>query len=227
MTEVSVMQTGAGSIESVNADFVHSWAIEEGHAYLVCDGIVHTEETREAVIEFAEKLSAEDWCYVNDREMQLSGNVLKAIDCMSPHHDGRAFCCSIILIFDGYYVAGWCGDCRIGNVTLSALEWLTTDDVPFLKMYQDGVIDYEFYLKSRHLLSCKLKVGQNNIGCVKTFSGTLANCKNLILCSDGFWSEVNLLNESIKEHFSVEISNEVNRLARDGIDNFSVIVLDV
>lgn len=220
-----VMQAAMGVVESVNADHVNDWPIENGHGYLVCDGIEHIEETRAAVQEFATRITAEDWTYSQEQENQLSENVAQALCKMSPHHDGRAFCCSILLTFKSHFVTGFCGDCRIGGISSNILNWLTEDDVPFLKMYKQGNINLDFYLKSRHLLSCKLKVGENNSGRIKTSSGMLSDYEHLLLCSDGFWAEASWLEEATNGNFPQKVVAELKRLAYDGVDNYSAIVV--
>lgn len=219
------MHTDKGSIESLNADLVSNWAIENGQAYMVCDGIKHTEETLEAVNKFAAKLQQENWCYSHEMDKKLSVNVLAALESMSPEYNGIAFCCCIALVFNGHLVIGFCGDCRIGGLSSKNIQWLTQDDVPFLKMYQSGEVTFDFYIKARHLLACKLKVGENNKGRLKITSYNLSDFENLLLCSDGFWSEVKWLEQATSDNFAKKVESELERLTNTAIDNYSVIVL--
>lgn len=214
-----------GSRELLNADHVEHWPIERGHAYLVCDGINHNHRTAAIVRQFSTKLKAADWSYSDLPIEQLTNHILVTLDSISQDDQGTAFCLSIALLINDSMIIGHCGDCRVGHLTNNGVEWLTTDDVPSLTMYQRGLLTKEQYQCSRHLLACKLKTGTRNWNVIKTSVLPKPAPGRLLLCSDGFWAEgEHLLTGSPKQCIEA-IKQSMTELNASAQDNFSIIVV--
>tara|TARA_B100001059_G_C17804269_1_gene568108 strand:+ start:336 stop:1007 length:672 start_codon:yes stop_codon:yes gene_type:complete len=221
----SIIFTDKGPAQPVNADLVKEWRIPNGHVYLVCDGINHSDETLAAVNCFAKNLAESGWVNIDNTEQLLKDNIFRALQIMSPKHDSLSFCCCVAIVFEKEMTLAHCGDCRIGNLTNAGVKWLTEDDVPSLQLYNKGIISKETYDQSRHLISTKLKVGSNNRHSLTVKTITIGNEQNLILCSDGFWSESeNLLNTDVANVMKL-IQKEIERLVLVSEDNFSVVIV--
>lgn len=220
-----IISTGKGPVESVNADHVGEWEIENGRAFLVCDGIDHIEKTKATIAEFGHRLLKSDWIGITNPETTLMVNVFAVLDSMSPQYDGRSFCCCIVLVYAEHIIVAHCGDCRVGRITSNGMCWLTEDDVPFLAMFKRGKITEEVYLKCRHLLSCKLKVGGDNRSQLKIQRLEKSVLDRLILCSDGFWSETEHLLDTDDSNILDNVTQALLRLESTAKDNYSVIII--
>ncbi|WP_155161342.1 PP2C family protein-serine/threonine phosphatase [Sansalvadorimonas verongulae] len=129
------------------------------------------------------------------------------------------------MITESSVVIGHCGDCRVGYLTESGVEWLTTDDVPFLGMYENGQITKATYEKSRHFLACKLKTGGSSRDVIKISTIPRPAAGHLLLCSDGFWAEKEHLLSGDPSLCRTAIEQAIPELEIAAQDNFSVIVV--
>lgn len=221
----NIICTGKGPAQPINADIVQEWKTPNGDIYLVCDGINHNDKTLAAVNCFAKNLLESNWTGADDPEQLLKDNILDALSLMSPMHDSLSFCCCIAMIYDKEVTFAHCGDCRIGSLTDKGVKWLTKDDVPALQLYNKGLIPKKIYDQSRHLISTKLKVGSNNRNSLTVQTIAIESAQNLILCSDGFWSESEyLLNTDVSKVMKL-IQEEIARLEVKSEDNFSVVIV--
>ncbi len=223
--EIFTSHTGAR--EPLNADHVEHWSIEGGHVYLVCDGINHIDQTASIVRKFCSTLKDAIWNHPQaSLEEILSCNILKVMDSLSQEDQGTSLCLSVAILTHDQMIIGHCGDCRVGHLTDNGVEWLSTDDVPFLLMYREGLLTEEEYNQSRHLLSCKLKTGHHNQGQLKTATLSKPESRKLLLCSDGFWAECeHLIAKGDSENCLQVIKEQIPILTSTAQDNFSVIVV--
>ena len=221
----AVYVSGQGPSESVNADHVDHWAIEGGHVYLVCDGIDHNHHTAATVRSFCRTLRKADWSSNNSLSTQLVDNILNSVNSLKVSGQAVAFCLSALVITEDSAVVGHCGDCRVGNLTQTGVEWLTVDDVPFLNMYKNGLMTKARYEQSRHYLACKLKTGTSNHTVMKTSTVPRPAAGHLLLCSDGFWAEKEHLLTGSPSQCRAVIEQAIPDLEVTAQDNFSVIVV--
>jgi serine/threonine protein phosphatase PrpC len=220
-----IIFTGKGPTQPVNADTVKKWKIPNGDIYLVCDGINHNDNTLAAVNCFAQNLAESSWNNIENPEQLLKENILDALNLMSPEHESLSFCCCIAMVSEREITLAHCGDCRVGSLTAEGVKWLTKDDVPTLHLYNKGKISKGIYEQSRHLISTKLKIGSNNLNSLTVQTISTENIQNLILCSDGFWSESEcLLNTDVSNVMKL-IQDEIERLELHSEDNFSVVIV--
>lgn len=217
--------TGKGPTQPINADAVKEWKITNGDIYLVCDGIGHNDKTLAAVNCFVKTLHESTWGNTDETEKLLINNILNALKSMSPDYDNLSFCCCVAMVFEKEAILAHCGDCRVGYLTEDGVKWLTKDDVPALSLYRKGKISKESYDRSRHLISTKLKVGSNNLHSLKVQRVDTSEIQNLLLCSDGFWSESEELLDSDVTNVMNLIHEEIERLEKKSEDNFSVVIV--
>jgi serine/threonine protein phosphatase PrpC len=217
--------TGKGPSQPINADMVKEWEVRNGNVYLVCDGINHNDKTLAAVNCFAKNLSESNWTDCDNPEKLLKDNIIDVLRLMSPEYDKLSFCCCIAIVFENEMTLAHCGDCRIGNLTNEGIKWLTNDHVPALKLYNQGKISKAIYEQCRHFISTKLKVGSNNHNSLTIKSVTTSNIQNLMLCSDGFWSEADHLLNTYTSNMMDIIQKEVERLDMESKDNFSIVIV--
>jgi len=221
----NIIFTGKGPAQPVNADIVKEWKISNGDIYLVCDGINHNDKTLAAVNCFAKNLAESSWINIDNPEQLLKDNILDTLLLMSPEHDNLSFCCCVVIVSENEMTLAHCGDCRIGNLTDEGVKWLTRDDVPALRLYNEGLIPKEIYDQSRHLISTKLKVGANNLNSLTIQNIATLNIQSLILCSDGFWSEAEYLLNTDVSNVMKQIQEKIERLVLQSEDNFSVVIV--
>ena len=170
-------------------------------------------------------LKAADWGYSDLPIEQLTNHISVTMDSISQNDQGTAFCLSIVLLIYDSMIIGHYGDCRVGHLTKSGVEWLTTDDVPSLTMYQRGLLTKEQYQCSRHLLACKLKTGTRNRNVIKASVLPKPAPGHLLLCSDGFWAEGEHLLTGSPEQCIETIKQSMPELNASAEDNFSIIVV--
>lgn len=221
-----IYHCAAGGSEPVNADAIAYWPIPQGHAYLVCDGIEHTLQTATALAEFCGRLPKADWSYSSELSTRVVQNILNVANQLASTHQGVAFCLSLALVLPDQLLITHSGDCRAGILNEQGITWLTNDDVPTLKLYQNGKLTREQYQQSRHLLSRKLKIGNDNRPALTAAVFPKPTTGSLLLCSDGFWdaTEEHLLTGPIVQSFEA-IKKVIPTLNESARDNFSVILV--
>ncbi len=219
-----ILACEAGGSEQFNADHADHWQTQGGHFYVVCDGINHNENTVAAVIEFCELLRNEFLERFIGDEITLTNAIMNAVRSLESRSANFAFCMTAALKLQDRLIVAHCGDCRLGVLTPEGVDWQTKDDVPCLELYQQGKMNRDDYLKTRHLVSCKIKPTFRSES-LKIFSMADSAPRCLLLCSDGFWSyveinlnEVPILNEEVITNMLPELTNKAS-------DNFSVILV--
>lgn len=212
-----------GGCESINADFAGHWVVPNGHFYIVCDGINHNNNTAAAVVEFCEFLKNELLADIILNEVTLGDAIINAVRALEKKKANFAFCMTAALKLQDRVIVVHCGDCRLGVLTPEGVEWKTTDDVPHYKLYCQGVIDRNSYLKTRHLVSCKIKQGirKDNL---KILSLDNPEPHRMLLCSDGFWSHAEFELTGNPNLCIRTIERMLPDLASSAPDNFSLIL---
>jgi serine/threonine protein phosphatase PrpC len=214
-----------GGVESVNADYAAHWPVAGGHLYVVCDGINHKDMVAQAVSLFCRSLRT--YTQLKDlfnKEFFFNdiGQAVKFVE--SECGIDIAFCMTIAVMLEEEVFVAHCGDCRLGYLTASGIDWKTVDDVPYFKLYKNGSLTRDMYLNLRHLVSCKIKTGKT-LSDVKMFTIPTPEQGCLLLCSDGFWSEMeNELVGSIEE-CKHRIKDKLPNLTKSARDNFSLILV--
>ncbi|WP_351011810.1 hypothetical protein [Shewanella sp. S1-58-MNA-CIBAN-0166] len=220
----SILACEVGGCEQVNADYADHWAVQGGHFYVVCDGIGHNENTATAVSEFCERLKGELSGGIISDETALGDAIINAVRSLEQRRGSFAFCMTAALKLNDSLVVAHCGDCRLGFLTPKGVDWKTVDDVPHYKLHRDGVLDRDSYLKARHLVSCKIKPGVIRES-LKVYSLDNPEPQCMLLCSDGFWSYVEVDLEGAPVLSMEVIDRMLPELASSASDNFSVILV--
>jgi len=221
----SMLACSPGGSESINADHAAHWPIIGGHIYVVCDGIGHNSETAEAVNKFCSLFQCFSQRSPIKDESTLHQAIIESVRILENECGrGVSFCMTAALTLEEYVVVAHCGDCRLGYLTTTGINWKTLDDVPYYHMLRNGTISHELYLKCRHLVACKIKLGepQDNI---KTFTLSRPEQGCLLLCSDGFWSEMESELNDTADVCRDNIGRKLSYLTKHAHDNFSVIIV--
>ncbi|MCK8047155.1 hypothetical protein MSG37_19905 [Shewanella sp. 1CM18E] len=221
----TILTCELGGVESVNADYAAHWPVAGGHLYVVCDGINHKDIVAQAVSLFCSTLRSNtqqqdicnEKCFLNDIEQAV-----KSVE--SEFGTDIAFCMTIAVVLEGEVLVAHCGDCRLGYLTASGVDWHTVDDVPYLELYKNGSITRDTYLDLRHLVACKIKTGKA-LSDVKVFTIPTPEQGCLLLCSDGFWSEMEPKLVGDIEECKHLIKSELPNLTKNARDNFSLILV--
>ena len=220
----SILACEVGGCEQVNADYIDHWAVEGGHFYIVCDGIGHNENTAAAVSEFCKLLKGELSGDIIDNDTALENAIINSVRSLEQKRANFAFCMTAGLKLQNRLIVAHCGDCRLGFLTPEGVDWQTKDDVPHHKLYHQGLLSREGYLKARHLVSCKIKPNVRRES-LKVYSLDNPAPQHMLLCSDGFWSHVEAVLEDAPP-LSVEvITGMLPELTNSASDNFSVILV--
>lgn len=220
----SILACETGGFEQVNADYAAHWPAQGGHFYIVCDGIDHNENTVAAVSEFCELLKDEFSANIIGDETTLENAIIKAVRSLEHRRANFAFCMTAALKLQDQIVVAHCGDCRLGFLTPEGVDWQTKDDVPHHQLYHQGVLDRDMYLKARHFVSCKIKPTFRR-ETLKVFSLDNSAPECMLLCSDGFWSYVEVdLEETLVLNVEI-IDKMLPELTSSASDNFSVILV--
>ncbi|MBO2698751.1 PP2C family protein-serine/threonine phosphatase [Shewanella algae] len=220
----SILACEAGGCEQVNADFADHWAVQGGHFYVVCDGIGHNENTAAAVSEFCELLRGELSVGIVGDEEAVENAIINAVRSLEQKRASFAFCLTAALKLKDRLIVAHCGDCRLGFLTPEGVDWQTKDDVPNHNLYRQGLLDRESYLKARHLVSCKIKPAFSRKS-LKVYSLSNPDPQCMLLCSDGFWSYLEVDLEGTPVLSMEVIDRMLPELASCASDNFSVILV--
>ncbi|HIF9459150.1 TPA: PP2C family protein-serine/threonine phosphatase [Photobacterium damselae] len=213
-----------GGTESINADFADHWTVPNGHFYIVCDGINHNNDTATAVAEFCDFLKHELLLDIHLNETTLSNSIINAVRTLEQQKANFAFCMTAALKLQDRVIIMHCGDCRLGILTPKGVEWKTTDDVPHYNLYCQGIINKDTYLKTRHLVSCKIKPGANKDN-IKILSLDNPEPHSMLLCSDGFWSHIEFELTGTPDFCVKTIEEMLLNLTSSAPDNFSLILV--